>query len=345
LNIAATDVEIQSDKKIVVAGQATGSSTFIVVARYDTTGALDPSFGLNGFVKITAGASDYCTSLKIQNDGKILVGGYTSISTSDKLLIIRLKTNGNLDTTFGNSGKKIIPIGTYGSHLNDLALQIDGKIVAAGNVRDTNYYKCMVARLDTTGMLDPTFASGGILVTHNYKSSYYEAVTIQPDGKIVAGGKANYLSTDDFLLSRFDAQGNADLSFGVSGDMTTNFYTNESCHGIALEITGKIVAAGGPNFLISRYNSGLYTGLTERNVNGSLQLFPNPASNFLTVRTNFTAKGEVMLQDLTGRIVHREEVENDTFVIDVSKIAAGIYFVTLLQHDQAVAQGKLVTTR
>ena len=151
-------VMLQPDGKIVIAGGTpTTSNNYysgdFVVARYNSDGSLDPAFGSSGGVITTSVGDyhDYATALALQADGKIVVGGETLVySRKNGYLnpyfgVVRYDTIGNIDTSFGNRG-----IATTGSapilsstdyvadHLNALALQADGKIVAAGLFNSTS---------------------------------------------------------------------------------------------------------------------------------------------------------------------------------------------------------------
>ena len=142
----AEAIAIQSDGKILVAGGG------FVLARYTTNGSLDNTFGNNGIVNTNISDVEKVNSLVIQSDGKIIAGGY-SISGSDfalNLTVVRYKTNGSLDSTFGNAGIVATPVGNHNTDLYyikcALALQSDGKIIAAGVSAFNNNYDFALVR-------------------------------------------------------------------------------------------------------------------------------------------------------------------------------------------------------
>ena len=96
---------------------------------------------------------------------------------------------GDLDPTFGTGGAAILAVGVH-SHVNALAVQSDGKILAAGYIFDGSLGNMGIIRLDSTGGLDPTFGSGGVVTLPAGIQAIAYAVAIQPtDNKIlVAGG-------------------------------------------------------------------------------------------------------------------------------------------------------------
>ncbi|HYV92925.1 MAG TPA: hypothetical protein VE978_14110, partial [Chitinophagales bacterium] len=122
---------VQSDQKIVAAG-VSWSNTYedFTLVRYNTDGTLDNSFGTDGKVTTDNGSyQDGANSVVIQPDGKIVAAGNTSFQNG--FVLNRYNINGSLDYGFGNYGKTN-PVGGY-SEPNSIAIQPDGKIVAAGN--------------------------------------------------------------------------------------------------------------------------------------------------------------------------------------------------------------------
>src|SRR5204863_4059157 len=138
----------------------------------------------------------------------------------------RYNNNGQLDPTFGTGGKMIAALDPGGDQLTAIALQADGKIVAAGSVIHDNWQlSFLVARFNPNGTLDSNFGNGGTILT-NFGDSYAAANTLvlQPDGKItVAGvsGAGPYSELNDFALARYNSNGSLDQTFGNGGKVKT----------------------------------------------------------------------------------------------------------------------------
>jgi uncharacterized delta-60 repeat protein len=136
-NSGASDLAIQTDGKIVVAGISRNVSNDFAVVRYNPNGSLDTSFGGTGKITIPFGDSHSdAKSVAIQSDGKIVaVGQSGNGNTGFDFAVIRLNPNGSLDMTFGGTGKVITPIVNqdFISFASAVAIQPDGKIVAAGS--------------------------------------------------------------------------------------------------------------------------------------------------------------------------------------------------------------------
>jgi uncharacterized delta-60 repeat protein len=128
------DVAVQSDQKIVSAGYClNGSQKDMVVARFTSTGAPDASFGTNGVTVVDFGGhDDQGNRVRIQNDGKIVVAGYSNNGSVDSAAMIRLTPSGALDALFGVGGKIVTPLAPGNGRSLAMALQSDGKILLGG---------------------------------------------------------------------------------------------------------------------------------------------------------------------------------------------------------------------
>jgi uncharacterized delta-60 repeat protein len=132
---------------------------------------LDPTFGNAGVVTIDFnGSTDRASSLAIQRDGKVIVGGFAYAGASsletfvDEFALVRLNADGTLDSSFGSGGKATTAFGGLTNEITGVAIQDDGKIVAVGFVQTLGRgYDFGLARFNSDGTLDPSFGSGGRL--------------------------------------------------------------------------------------------------------------------------------------------------------------------------------------
>ncbi|HXW60020.1 MAG TPA: hypothetical protein VEK06_00630 [Myxococcota bacterium] len=185
-------VKIDKEGRIVVAGFS-GANQFVVL-RYTSLGVLDTSFAHEGIATIHfhENGIDTLHALAIQEDGKIVVGGDVQVGSFAGLRMVdfglaRLLPNGELDMSFNNEGTQI----TYfvekaASTLWALSLQSDGKIIAVGDA--SLVHGLGIARYNVDGSLDQSFGQEGKSIIPFERTSHWEAVSIQKDGKIVAGG-------------------------------------------------------------------------------------------------------------------------------------------------------------
>jgi uncharacterized delta-60 repeat protein len=275
-------VAIQSDGKIVVAGtEDINGDTYFVVARYNSDGSPDITFKGRGLVttdfgfKIPPGFGEtdsvaihnqYATSVGIQTNGKIVVGGYASNGSDFDFAIARYNINGNLDNTFGNNGKQTTKIGPFDDFGYSLAIQNDGKIVLAGYTSDGPNNHFAVVRYNMNGSPDSTFNGDG-KQTADLGSDMQigNSVAIQSNGKIViAGYTLGETNNNDFAVARFNTDGSPDNTFDNDGILTTDFTSSDDYAGsVAIQNDDKIVVAGYSNIYspvsvehmaVSRYN-------------------------------------------------------------------------------------------
>lgn len=158
-------------------------------------GTPDATFGTGGIVTTDFSNSyDYATSVAIQSDGKIVVAGESSGTTTPiTFALARYNPNGSLDTTFGTNGRVTTAFPGTNCGASGVVIQPDGKIIAAGN-RELNTpatnYDFALARYNPDGSLDTSFGSGGLVTTELRPGSNDsgQAIALHSDGKIVVAG-------------------------------------------------------------------------------------------------------------------------------------------------------------
>jgi uncharacterized delta-60 repeat protein len=158
---------------------------------------------------------------------------------------------GDLDPSFGTGGTVTTAFGTSGTSAYAIALQGDGKIVAAGGTGLQDAFA--LARYNPDGSLDKTFGTGGLVMTGINELAGVNAVAVQEDGKIVVAGSSGGVQ-GFFTLARYNPDGRLDKTFGAGGPV---FGTSGSANALALQGDGKIVAAGSTEnttFALVRYN-------------------------------------------------------------------------------------------
>ena len=208
---SGASVALQTDGKIVVAGglEDEARNLHSAVARYETDGSLDTTFGTDGVVvtpfRTGTGCWDVVNDVVVQTDGKIVTAGLSYCARA-LFAMARYDTDGNLDPSFGTDGKVLTSFGpraTCTSHAEAAAIQPDGKVIAAGVARCGTGgglldYQYAVARYELDGSLDPTFGDAGQVLT-NFTRGYDNLadVALTPGGKIVVAGTSADDSLDD----------------------------------------------------------------------------------------------------------------------------------------------------
>jgi uncharacterized delta-60 repeat protein len=171
---SVSSVAVQPDGKVLIVGDflaVNGANGCYGIARLNPDGYPDGSFNAG-----TGVSGGIVTSVAVQPDGKVLIGGtFSTVNGTNRFGIARLHANGSLDLSF-NPGS-----GAYG--VSSIVLQPDGKVLIGGafiTVNGTNRNR--IARLNANGSLDPSFDPG------TGAGGYVRSIALQPDGNILIGG-------------------------------------------------------------------------------------------------------------------------------------------------------------
>ena len=238
----ARGVGVQSGGKIVIAGpveddpSATGDAardTDIAVVRFDSTGQLDPTFGINGIVRLDLstgvvdgpafrGDTSWGLTL-LPEDDLLVIGGKLANGagrTDTDYAVVRLTSHGAVDTTFGTDGHVTLDLEQGGDSPRTAIVQPDGKIVVSGHTRGTNdVVTTVLFRLLSNGQLDPSFGNTGVVKVALF-ASVAEAydVALQGQNLVIAGyGRDASTGTVDIISARFLSDGTWDKTYGNNG--------------------------------------------------------------------------------------------------------------------------------
>lgn len=238
-----------------------GVSKALTVTVRGPAGSLDTTFGTGGLSVVPASAGDdYLNAMLVQPDGKVVVAGTAPTGKGNDFAVMRFERDGTLDASFGAGGKVFVDFAGASDAAYALALQQDGRLVLAGEASVNGQALFAAARLNADGSPDSSFGSGGkATVKFGATGDRARAVLIQPDGKIVLGGEAGMGASGlDFALTRLNADGSSDSSFGTDGKVTTALQSgshSDVVRALAWQ-AGKIVAAGGDgDFVLARYTA------------------------------------------------------------------------------------------
>jgi uncharacterized delta-60 repeat protein len=255
-NQDVTSIALQPDGKILAGGWFTSYNGTIAnrIIRLNTGGTIDNTFFIgNGFNSVV-------NIIKLQPDGKVLVGGwFTSYNGTIANKIIRLNSDGSIDKTFN--------IGTgFDGDVNTIALQPDGKILVGGNFTSYNStFSNYIIRLNSDGTIDGTFNIGSGF------NSVVNIIKLQPDGKILVGGNfTSYNSTFSNYIIRLNSDGTIDNTFNIGNGFNGGVYT------IALQPDGKILVGG----FFNNYNSTFSTYIIRLNSDGTIDNTFNIGNGF-----------------------------------------------------------------
>lgn len=229
---------------------------FLISTLTAQPGKLDKNFGMNGLV-VSGNNYDYCHSVALQPDGKIIQAGEGSCSSKYGFLLRRFNTDGSADESFGKNGCVVTEVSEY-SAIYAVAVQSDGRIIAGGIIiTPANDVETVIARYNIDGKPDSSFGENGFVIEERATDDYLTAIGIQDDGKIIAVG--NTTSTEGFVY-RYLSDGTPDESFGESGKVFTVFERSKQINSLLVKADGKIVIGAlydrysqTPDFMLAQY--------------------------------------------------------------------------------------------
>lgn len=305
---------IQSDGKIIVAGYTSSTITGkdFACVRYNANGTLDNSFGVSGIVTtdLQIGSDDIAYSITLQTDGKLLVAGYSDNGSNKSAAIVRYKTNGTVDSTFGTNGKVFTDFEP--SKQDEIKVikfhALTGKIIVGGaSISSTTISKPVVARYNSNGTLDTTFNHTGIrlLWVTNLDYQYLfsvEDLSVQSNGKIYAAGWRDFPSMSwsaDYWAAKINSDGTMDNTFSSDGVVTFNgtFNGNDKAYSLLLKSNNNIVIGG------SSYIGDLYYRYNAFEVNSTANSVVSSYTKTISSGFGVNEIAYGLAEDLNGKLV------------------------------------------
>jgi uncharacterized delta-60 repeat protein len=244
----AMGVSVDSSDRIVAAGfvNAGVPGSLFGLVRYLADGSLDRQFGHDGRVVVRFQGADAALDVTHDWRGRILVVGKAGAGARSDAAAARLRPDGSLDVTFGVNGRAYSDLGGSRGQARAVALSPGNRIVLAGLVHH-NFDEFGIARLLSGGDHDQTFSTDGRTSSGFFDTEGAEDGTVDSAGRVVATG---YTDTSGeglvFASARFLENGAPDTTFGLNGQVFTNFTegTHDRAHAVAIDSQNRIVVAG-----------------------------------------------------------------------------------------------------
>lgn len=346
---------LQEDGKIVVSGYLNDN---IAAVRFNADGSMDTTFGVNGYAEIIIEGAEnfsFAKDIALQKDGKILLGSYYDNSGNWKWVVVRLNTDGTLDSTFGEGGMVKMSVGYGHDFVLGIDVQEDGKIVVGGHSWDANdpvlRYSLAIARLNEDGSVDTSYGNNGVFRKGFIAEgcSYLTGLEVAPNGKVYASFSAQenipgYSFKYDIGVVSLNEDGTLNDAFGGQGYVITDLNQQEDhSQCMALQKDGKILQGAmsfredGTPFVIVRYITDIDDSSdinAEQLQEKSFIVYPNPVKDVLNIALEGNFK--VQIFDMSGRQIL---TSNNSRTVNVNGIAAGSYIVKI------TVDGKTYTDR
>lgn len=345
LGSTAYDLFLRPDGKIVACGTAfNGSYHSFAVARYNVDGSLDNSFGSNGQVIIHPGTgSGAALGMGEQSTGHIVLSGYTTNGSNLEIAMVRFDSLGVLDNTFGVSGIALTSIGGTQNIANDIAIEIDDKIILVGRTNNGGLFDFAVLKYNVNGTLDNTFGTNGYVITSiDISNDNALGVAIESNGRIiVAGNYMNSANKQNIAIMNYNNDGSINSNFGVNGKVMTQIGSSHcNANSVVLQSDGKIIIAGriynGTNndFLVARYNNLDDLSLFEGDIDNTLSIFPNPIISCSTIHFDeFQENTLFKIADINGKEIKSSYFSGQELLfIRDENLESGSYFFEFIDR-------------
>ncbi len=239
----AWDIAVRADGKIVVCGtDDTPLNNQMLLARFTSTGALDPSFSGDGKLVVPIGfiADDNRgEAVLIQPDNKILVAGTENTMSGHRMTVVRVQANGSLDASFGTNGRTTLDVPDFSTGAHCMVLLADGDIVLGGYASDQLGLPLM-AKVDADGVLDEAFNAAANAALTGLALGGVHCLVALPDGRLLVGGESDAAA----LVACLQADGSLDSSFGTNGAATVPLTSYSVMKGLKVQGDGRIVGVG-----------------------------------------------------------------------------------------------------
>lgn len=355
----ARTVVIQPDGKIVVGGwSSNGTDLDFAVARFTPFGTLDNTFDFDGKVTTPIGTlDDKGYSLILQNDQKIILAGHSNNGTDNDFALVRYNPDGSLDNTFDLDGKITTGFFPGGNDLGySAAIQIDNKILVAGQSLNGTDNDFSVARFNPDGSLDLTFDSDGKVTTNiGGLADVGWAVAVQYDSKTIVAGSGN-VSNYNMAVTRYNGCETIDLTVLQDDTSLTatgfGLYQWVLCDSVYSPIPGETnptlpLANNGTyavviNLEICQDTSDCITidalDLNDISIENNLLIYPNPVKDIVTVyAAENISEVSIRILSMEGKLIFEQlHFSGNKFMLDLSGLTSGIYIMEVIQKDRVV---------
>ena len=330
-------LDIDANGNIYVVGTTSTAGVPInndfAIIKVNPSGQLVTTFSGDGkLILDPTGAADQGKGIKLQADGKIIIGG----TSGNNMMIARLDSAGTLDNTFNSVGYATITF-QLASDMGALTLDQNERIVIAGKLLTSNS-NIATARYRSNGTFDPSYGFNGKYVYNiGGFANHVNYIHIQSDNKIVLAGYANdSIGISKFVVSRVDTAGSIDISFsglGFAIQPVISGNVDEICNGMAVMADGRIILTGTTIYAanvdeevaVCRLKPVLVTALNEIGEENIINAFPNPFSNEIQILSR--EKGIGSLVDICGKAIQTFPILIGINDIITSALPMGMYFI------------------
>jgi len=266
--------DIAFNNKIVICGQRKDPFSLIeeaLIIQLNADGSLDSSFGIEGEVVLRHSPINSTTSardVKYLEDGKIIIltqvrfAASVPVGLGQEFCLTQLNSDGSFDNSFGNNGVSIIVDAETADSPSRLAIQGDGKILAAGTSTVSALSKYKLLRLNSNGVLDESFGTNGIVIVERGTENTPNL------NDLILSQEGNILSTGNWSVGGGITQLTI-VRMNSSGELDDNFDTDGIVNLVSIDVGSKLLIDEN-NKILAMGRSFNEVKLARFNDNGSI---------------------------------------------------------------------------
>jgi len=350
-------VAVLPNGQILVSGriydQVGGVDVF--VARLNSDGSLDPSYGADGDGISRLGNYASVEDMHVGNSGEVHLTGIAYIQNDTNNLsdsyVFRLTPGGVFDNSFGSQGKVFLNAAKF-DFMHALALRQDGKIVLGGCIRrvPANFS----APIDTAAifMLEPNGALSSVIpqgfrLLHMPKpaSRIYDLEVASGNAIFITGTLDSAYRTDAFV-GRLNSDASFDPSFSGTGEsfvyyhlgVFTTYQAGTMLYDMQRISPAQILVSGGRNHIPSTKQSVLLMRLNATESittsiaapgGASFEIYPNPFNEIVRLENSAQETGTYALYNAGGQLLRKERLSAGTMQLDLREFADGLYLLVV----------------
>jgi len=239
---------IQTDGKIVVGGSAYDQGAKVAVLRLTTSGFLDSSFAAGDGYLILSVDEGEIVSTGVQlttTEDIVLAATIEPKSLVTYALFAKIKSDGELDESFGSAGQFSYIDGTNNVKINSINILKDNKILAGGSFTEGATTQAGLLRLNKDGSIDTTYATDGrSSLTLGGTSSIIHSSALDFDGNVIVAGSINNGEYKEAFVAKIKDDGGLATEFGSSGIYKTTYSVESVAYSVSLQNDNSISAVG-----------------------------------------------------------------------------------------------------
>ncbi len=305
------------------------------IGKMSSNGSINNTFGDNGYYTVPSNFK--INKITLDESNNIYAVGYDNTDPNlEKLIVLKLNSNGLLDTTFATNG--IYKFEAY-TRSHGFFIQIDQQnrlLITGIRPGDYNYNRgLLMLRLDLDGSIDTSFSGNGYFFKNIHSDSTPRKIHLTTNGEIYVTGQGFYR----MYIAKFNENGFSDISFGTNGSILTEYLSTTIYATSSIMYNDNIILIGAKMFAHcnqSKYKATLSKYLIDNNrlntnettLINSTKIFPNPIKNKIVIQTE-SLHYKIKLFDALGKRIN-VNVNND--IIDARSLNSGVYYLHITSN-------------